>query len=93
MDFIFWILLILVVVYEIVALVTKRRGDTISEKAWSLRERVPPWGRIIVDSLIIWLAWHLIVDPVFFEAGAGWGDLVVIIVAALVSWKFLGPKE
>lgn len=83
MDAVFILLLMAVLGYEGAALVIKKRGDTISEKSWSARDRSLGW-RITIDSLVAWLLWHITIDPVVQQRGAGWEDL--IFVAAGATW-------
>ena len=88
MDLAFDILFWAVLLYEVVALLTKKLGDTISEHSWDARDYY--WGRMFVDTLLIWLLWHIIIDDQFFQAGASWVD--VFIVAGGVAWSHYSFK-
>lgn len=93
MDVVFWVLLIVVLGYEGVALVNRRKTDTISEKFLGLRALWPPFGQFFADALMVWLVWHLVVDPAFFKFGASWVDLLVIAGAVVASSLLPGRKE
>jgi len=84
METIFIIVLIAVAGYEGVAIVNKRRQDTISEKSWSLRNR-SLWGRMGVDTLVIWLLYHIVIDDTVGVAGTSYIDLAV--VAGAIGWS------
>ena len=81
MDWLFAFLFWAVLLYEGAAILSKRRGDTISEHSWDARDYY--WGRMFVDPLVIWLLWHLVIDDTFFQQGVSWVDLIVVGVAVL----------
>lgn len=84
MDAFFNLVLVLVLLYEGVAIWTKRRGDTISEKSWDARDFL--WGRILIDTLIVWLLWHITIDDTFFMPGPSWVDLLIVGGAVYWAW-------
>ena len=95
MDLAFTILFWVVLAYEGVAIISKRRGDTISEHSWDARDYY--WGRMLVDPLVIWLLWHITIDDTFFVQGVSWVDLIVVAVAAIWAhfsfrWQFGGAR-
>ena len=81
MTAVFWGLLVAVAGYEAAALWTARRGDTISERLRSLRGW-SWWMRLLVDDLVVWLVWHLVLDP---DLGAGWVDLGIVAAVSVLS--------
>lgn len=84
MDAFFNLVLVLVLTYEGIAIWTKKRGDTISEHSWDLRDYL--WGRIVVDTLLIWLLWHITVDDTFFIQGPSWVDAIIVVGAIYWAW-------
>ena len=92
-DLIFAFILIAVLVWEFVAIVHDRRNDTISEKSWSLRDHAL-WGRMLIDTLVIWILWHIVIDPTFFEQGISWVDLIVVGVGVVWSyWSWVWQRN
>lgn len=85
MDTVLLILVLALVVYEIVAIVNKRRGDTISENSWDVRDH-SLGARILADVLLIWGFWHLWVDDQFFVQGISWVDSIVVAAATVEAW-------
>ena len=85
MDAAFWLLFGAVAVYEAVALSAKRTDWTISGKAWQFRDLRPPWTGAALDTLWLWLGWHLVFDDLFFVQGGSWVDLVLVPVFFVVS--------
>lgn len=94
LDLLFTVLLVAILLYEFIAIINKRRRDTISERNWDARD-YSWWARMLVDTLVIWAAWHLFVDDEFFVRGVSWVDLVVVVLAASLSlWTWhRRPKE
>lgn len=88
MDLAFNILFWIVLAYEMAAIGSKRLGDTISEHSWDARDYY--WGRMFVDTLLIWLMWHIIIDDTFFQQGVSLVDLVVVFVGA--GWSHISFK-
>ncbi len=86
MDAVFWLLFVAVIGYEAVALAAKRRGWTISGHAWDFRSWRPPWSGVLLDVLMVWLFWHLVVDDLFFVQAASWVDVVVVAGVAAVAY-------
>lgn len=78
MDVLFYVLLIAVLGYELAALVSRRRGDTISEHSWDLRLRYPIWGGLTLDVLLVWLLYHISIDQLLGTVGPSAIDLAVI---------------
>lgn len=74
-------ILALILLIEVVALVISRRGDTLSEQVWWLRQRM--WARSVLFGLWAWLTWHFFIEPVAIGAGSGvWADDITITAAA-----------
>lgn len=83
MEWLVWpVLLLIILVFELKALLSKTRGDTLSESIWWLRTRV--WGRIIIVPLWAWMTWHFFLEPPSISPGAGvWIDDIFIVALAL----------
>lgn len=77
-------LLLAALLYEMVAIFNKKRGDTISERNWDVRD-YSWWSRMILDTFLVWAFWHLLVDDAFFIQGPSWVDIVIIVIAAAIS--------
>lgn len=74
-------LLGVILIVETVALLLRRRGDTLSEQVWWLRNQA--WARCILFGLWAWLTWHFFVEPTSMGAGSGvWADDITITAAA-----------
>jgi len=87
MDVVFNWLFLTVAAYEFSAIFAKKRDWTISGHSWDARDYL--WGRIVVDVLIFWLVWHIVIDDTFFVQGPSWVDLIVVAVGvAWAIWSF-----
>lgn len=74
---------------EVVALRSKRSGDTFSEWVWRLRRwRV---ARILTAAVLAWLLWHLALEPVRLALFVWWDDGLVLVLGALAG-ALLSPS-
>lgn len=77
----FWFawLLVLVVV-ELIAVVNRHTGDTLSEYTWS---KIGSWPmHVLLGALLFWLAWHFLFAKMI---GLTWRDYVALSIGAAVG--------
>lgn len=93
-DTVFAVVFVLVLAYEVIALVRVQRNDTISEKTVLLRHWREPLGRMLFDSFYIWYGYHIFIDPYVGDPrpSASWIDLVIVSMVAIGTglWWALG---
>jgi len=80
-----WLVLALAVVaLELVAVFSKRRGDTISESVWWLLRR---GAGVALLPFYIWIGWHFFLEFWGFPQlrGTFVDDVVIVAVAALLT--------
>lgn len=73
-------------VFEAVALLTRKPGDTLSENVWAIF-RPYALTRAFIGALLGWLVWHFL-----FYAGQGYGieDAIAIVLGAVAG--FVGGR-
>lgn len=81
-----WLIIFLVgLVVEVLALINKNRGDTLSEQVWILR--TIPMVRFVLLPFWLWLTYHFWFEPYSVSPGFGawWDDFIVIAAGAVAG--------